>query len=301
MRRLRLLQVDVFTRVPLAGNPVAVLPGAEALEADEMQAIAREMNLSETTFVLPATRAGADYRLRIFTPRHELPFAGHPTIGTVAALIAAGRLPRPAAPARVRQESAAGIVEVTVTPTASGLCFSIAMPSPVWRPARVDRARCARMLGCQATALAPLPFEVVSAGVPWLVVALDGLRTARTLRPDLGLVAEVAAEEEATGVTVFCLEADDPACAVHVRSFAPGAGVPEDPVCGSGNGAVGAYGARHGLFGGGDFAYVAEQGVEVARPGRVSVRGQRDARGECHLEVGGEAVVVLEGWLILGA
>jgi len=301
MRRLRLLQVDVFTRVPLAGNPVAVLLDAEGVGTDEMQAIARETNLSETTFVLPATRAGADYRLRIFTPRQELLFAGHPTIGTVAALIAAGRLPRPAAPTRVRQESSAGVVDVTVTPDASGLSFSIAMPSPAWRPARVDRARCARMLGCPPTALAPLPFEVMSTGVPWLVVALDGLATARTLRPDLGLVAEVAGDEAATGVTVFCLDADDPACAVHVRSFAPGAGIPEDPVCGSGNGAVGAYGARHGLFGGGDFAYVAEQGAEVGRPGRVSVRGQRDASRDWHLEVGGEAVVVLEGWLTLGA
>ena len=120
----------------------------------------------------------------------------------------------------------------------------------------------------------------------------------RALSPDFGLVAAVAAEEEATGVTVFCRAAEDPACAVHLRSFAPGAGIPEDPVCGSGNGAVAAYGARHGLFGG-DFAYVAEQGVEVGRPGRVAVRGRRDASGEWHVEVGGEAVVVLESWLTL--
>jgi len=299
MRRLRLLQVDVFTRVPLAGNAVAVVPDAGALGADEMQAIARETNLSETTFVTPATAAGADYRVRIFTPRHELPFAGHPTIGTVAALIASGHLARPLQPTTVRQQSAVGIVDVTVTPRETGLAFSIAMPSPVWRPAAVDRERCARMLGCAPSALAALPVDVVSTGIPWVVVALDGLPAVRALSPDFGLVAAVAAEEEATGVTVFCRAADDPACAVHLRSFAPGAGIPEDPVCGSGNGAVAAYGARHGLFGG-DFAYVAEQGVEVGRPGRVAVRGRRDASGEWHLEVGGEAVVVLEGWLTLG-
>src|SRR5947199_146213 len=158
---------------------------------------------------------------------------------------------------------------------------------------------CARMLGCAPSALAALPVDVVSTGIPWVVVALDGLPAVRALSPDFGLVAAVAAEEEATGVTVFCRAAEDPACAVHLRSFAPGAGIPEDPVCGSGNGAVAAYAARHGLFGG-DFAYVAEQGVEVGRPGRVAVRGRRDASGEWHLEVGGEAVVVLEGWLTLG-
>jgi len=285
--------------VPLTGNPVAVVVEADGLGADEMQAIARETNLSETTFVLPATVARADYRVRIFTPRNEVPFAGHPTIGTVAALIAADRLRRPTSPAVVRQESAVGIVDVAVTPQASGLAFSIAMPPPVWRPAGVERERCARMLGCAPAALAPLPAEVVSTGLPWLVVELDGLRAVRTLRPDLGLVAEVSAEEQATGVTVFCRETEDPACAVHLRSFAPGAGVAEDPVCGSGNGAVAAYAARHALFGG-DFAYVAEQGIEVRRPGRVTVRGRRDASGNWHVDVGGEAVVVLEGSLTLG-
>ena len=299
MRRFRLLQVDVFTRVPLAGNPVAVVLEAESLAAEEMQAIAVETNLSETTFVLPPTAAAADYRLRIFTPRYEVPFAGHPTIGTVAALIASERLPRPAIPTRVRQESGVGIVDVTVTPEADGLSFSIAMPSPVWRVARVEREPCARMLGCTPEALARLPLEVVSTGLPWLVVALDGLATTRTLRPDFALLAEVAAREEATGVTVFCLGAEDPACRLHLRSFAPGAGVPEDPVCGSGNGAVAAYVARHGLLGGGELAYVAEQGAEVARPGRVSVRGRRDETGAWRLEVGGAAVVVLDGWLML--
>jgi len=299
MRRLRVLQVDVFTRVPLAGNPVAVVLDAEGLEPDEMQAIAREMNLSETTFVLPPGAPGADYRLRIFTPRHELPFAGHPTIGTVAALIAAGRLPRPAAPARVRQECGAGIVEVTVTPDAGELAFSIAMPRPTWRPARLGREECAHLLGCAPEALAPLPLEVVSTGIPWLVVALGGLATTRALRPDFPLLAAAAAREDATGVTVFCREAEDAACALHLRSFAPGAGVAEDPVCGSGNGAVGAYLARHGLLGATALGYVAEQGAEVARPGRVAVRGRREASGDWHLEVGGDAVVVLDGWLTL--
>jgi len=299
MRRLRLLQVDVFTRVPLAGNPVAVVLDAESLGAEEMQAIAREMNLSETTFVLPPAAAGADYRVRIFTPRHELPFAGHPTIGTVAALIASERLARPGVPMRVRQESGVGIVDVTVTPEAGGLSFSIAMPSPVWRAAQVGREQCARMLGGTPAGLARLPFEVVSTGLPWLVVPLDGLATTRSLRPDFALLSDVTAREEATGVTVFCLEAEDPACTLRVRSFAPGAGVPEDPVCGSGNGAVAAYVARHGLLGVDELAYVAEQGAEVARPGHVSVRGRRDERGEWHLEVGGAAVVVLDGWLTL--
>src|SRR3989442_13750781 len=119
------------------------------------------------------------------------------------------------------------------------------MPSPVWRPAAVDRERCARMLGCAPSALAALPVDVVSTGIPWVVVALDGLPAVRTLSPDFGLVAAVAAEEQATGVTVFCRAADDPAGAVHLRGFAPGAGIPEDPGSRSGAAALPRPGGPH--------------------------------------------------------
>jgi PhzF family phenazine biosynthesis protein len=297
---LRIIQVDVFSRVALAGNPAAVVLDADILDGERMLAIARETNLSETTFVLPPTVPGADYRVRIFTPRAELPFAGHPTIATVAALLEAGRLGPPSPTRTVRQECGVGIVEVGVDARPDGPFFEIALPPPVWSPAGLDAAACARMLGCATGDLAPPPAEVAATGVPWLVVALGTVGAVRALAPDLRSVAECARGANAVGVTVFAAAAETPGCAFHVRSFAPGAGIAEDPVCGSGNGAVGAFAARHGLVPSPSFAYVAEQGAEVLRPGRVSVRGLLGATG-WRLWIGGQAVVVMEGTLRLAS
>jgi PhzF family phenazine biosynthesis protein len=265
-----------------------------------MQAVAREMNLSETTYVLPPTTPGADYRLRIFTPRRELPFAGHPTIGTVAVLMEAGRVPAPTTSTVVRQECGAGVVEVTVEAGAAGRTYWIAMPPASWTAAHVGRDECAAMLGCAPSDLADGPPAIVAPGVPWMIVRLASWQAVRALRPDLGRVEVVAARAKTTGVTAFALGAEDAACRVRLRSFAPGEGIAEDPVCGSGNGAVGGYIAHEGLLGDAEFAYVAEQGAEVARPGRVMVRGHREADGRWRLAVGGQAVVMVDAELTLG-
>jgi len=300
VRRYRFHQVDVFTTTPLGGNPAAVFVDGAGLSDAEMQAIAREMNLSETTFVLPTTAPGADYRLRIFTPRRELPFAGHPTIGTVAVLMAAGRLAAPSGSTIVRQECGAGVVEITVEAGAGGRTYWIAMPPAAWTAAHVSRDECAAMLGCAPSDLADGPPAIVAPGVPWLIVRLASWQAVRELRPDLARVEVVAARAKATGVTVFALDAEDPACGARVRSFAPGEGIAEDPVCGSGNGAVGGYVAHEALLGDAEFAYVAEQGAEVERPGRVMVRGRREADGRWRLAVGGQAVVMIDAELTLG-
>lgn len=300
MRRHRFRQVDVFTITPLCGNPAAVYPDAEGLTAGEMQAIAREMNLSETTFVLPPTAAGADYRLRIFTPRRELPFAGHPTIGTVAVLMDAGRLRSTGASTVVRQECGAGVVEVTVEAGTAGSIYWIAMPPAAWTRFDATREECAAMLGCPPGDLADGPVAVVAPGVPWLIVPLRSWQAVRALRPDLGRVEAVARRAGSTGVTAFALGAEHPECGVRLRSFAPGEGIAEDPVCGSGNGAVAAYVAHEGLLAGAEFAYVAEQGSEIERPGRAMVRGRRDVDGRWALAVGGQAVVMIDAELTLG-
>ena len=293
-RRFSMLTVDVFSERPLAGNPLAVfLDGGDLADA-EMQAIAREMNLSETTFVLPAEVAGADYRVRIFTPKSELPFAGHPTLGTAFALLESGRIPARGAEFRLRQQTFAGVQPIDVSTRDGRRTFTMTLPPPRFEPAP-PRAELARALRVDEKEIDGEPASVI-VGVGWHVVPLRSLDVVRDLEPDL---ARIAAIEQRTGraVTVFCREAEDPSCAVRVRSFAPFAGIPEDPVCGSGNGCVGAWlarasGAREPL------AYRAEQGIEMGRDGRASVRVEPDGEG-WRVQVGGGAVRVLAGELRL--
>lgn len=293
MPSYRLLQVDVFTTVPLKGNPLAVLPDARGLDAATMQAIAREMNLSETAFVFPATGAGADYRVRFFTPAAELPFAGHPTIGTAHALLETGVLARPdTGPFTLRQETAAGTLPIDVEGVGEDRWFTMTQPAPAFYPAP-PVGEIARALGVREADIWGEP-ATVAVGVAWVVVPLRGLAVVRDLAPDLDAIARF---EGVAGVTVFSPEAEDPGCRVRVRSFAPREGIIEDPVCGSGNGCVGAYLAKTGMLGPTPLRYVAEQGVEIGREGRVRV--SVEDVGLLRVRVGGQAVTVLEGTLRL--
>lgn len=294
MPSYRVLQVDVFTTTPLCGNPLAVVPDARGLSTATMQAIAREMNLSETAFVLPGGAPGADYAVRFFTPRTELPFAGHPTIGTAHALLETGAVAaKGTGPLTLRQQTAAGTLPVDVDGEGRDRWFTMAQPTPTFAPAP-PAADLARALRVRVKDIAAEP-AIVAVGVAWIVVPLGSLGTVRDLTPDLDAVARY---EGVTGVTVFCPEAEDPMCRVRVRSFAPREGIIEDPVCGSGNGCVGAYLAATGLIGSPPLQYIAEQGVEIERDGRVRVwvEGPKDA---LVVRVGGQAVTVLDGELRL--
>jgi PhzF family phenazine biosynthesis protein len=296
MKRLKIKQVDVFTKTPLCGNPAAVVMDARGLAIQEMQAIAREMNLSETTFVLPATSSESDYRLRIFTPRSELPFAGHPTIATVHAIIEEGRLFNGRVPSLVKQECGIGIVTTGLEKKDAELFFMVTHAEPQWTRVELGRQHSADMIGCREDDFfTGFPLEIVSTGVQWLIMPLRTLRAVKTLSPNMDLVEKTCAATKAVGVTVFASEAERSGHAVHVRSFAPGLGITEDPVCGTGNGAVAAYIAKHALMSGEKLEYLAEQGLEVQRPGTVLVKAERQNNGGWRIQVGGQAVTVLEG------
>lgn len=291
---LRFTQIDVFTTVPLQGNPAAVVFGAADLPSATLQAIAREMNLSETVFMYEPVHSEADYRVRIFTPRSELPFAGHPTIAAASAFLAR-RGESPAAPVVLHQECGAGVIRIAIEPTERGPFFRVSLMRPEWFEARVARERCAEMLGCRYGDLTDLPAQVIATGVRWLVIPLSAATVVATLRPDSGAIQEYCREVGSVGVTVFALRGSTPLDGVRVRSFAPGEGVPEDPVCGSGNASVGAYLGRFLSRGARALEYTAEQGEEVGRPGRVSVRVWRGEDEAWSVEIGGHAVQVLEG------
>lgn len=291
------IQVDAFTNRPFFGNPAAVVFDADDISAELMQRIAREMNLSETVFILQPTTTEADYRVRIFTPQNELPFAGHPTIAAAHSILT--RFTEKADAHLLRQECGIGIVPIEVNQTASGgRLLRMTQGKPSYTEIVVTKETVAKMLGCVVSDFADTPFQVVSTGVPWLIVELAQSEAISTLSPDHALIAQECRALNAVGVTVFTECRNYAQARIRVRTFAPGEGVPEDPVCGSGNGSVAAFIAlhKHGkeLTG----AYLAEQGVEINRDGSIYVNWERDGNSFI-IKIGGEAAIAAFGQIQL--
>jgi PhzF family phenazine biosynthesis protein len=280
-------QVDVFTAEPFLGNPVAVVLGADGVDAAVMQRIAAWTNLSETAFVLRPSSPEADYRLRIFTPASEIPFAGHPTIGSAHAVLESRMLD--GARRTLTQECSAGLVPLTLEEGDGGRRIFARVPAASVRDCEGAREAVARALGVRRL-VAPGPLAI-ALGPVWLVVRLDSQEAVARLMPDLATVAALSRELDVTGITAFALGGPDGA-AVRVRSFAPAGGVPEDPVCGSGNAAVAAFLASAGLLGETGPTYTASQGTELGRRGRVHVRVRGEGR---EIEIGGAAVTAMDG------
>jgi PhzF family phenazine biosynthesis protein len=266
-------QVDVFTSTPYRGNPVAVVLDGDGLSAEQMQRFANWMNLSETTFVVPPGDPGADYRVRIFTPVAELPFAGHPTLGTCHAWLAAGGTPH--RPGVIVQECGAGLVTLRRTP--DGLAFAA---PPVLRNGPVDdelQARIADVLRIDRSAIVDASWA--DNGPGWVAVLLDSAEAVLALRPgltdlDLGVAG---------------LYPPGSPQAIEVRAFAPGdTGTVEDPVTGSLNASVAQWLIRTGRL---SAPYVASQGTALGRQGRVHVT----ADGDGTVWVGGGTVTCVTG------
>jgi PhzF family phenazine biosynthesis protein len=282
MHALAFQQVDVFTAVPFKGNPVAVVLDGDELSSATMQAIASWTNLSETTFVCAPTDERADYRLRIFTPRRELPFAGHPTIGSAHAVLRHGLKPRTAG--RLVQECGKGLVDIKI----DGERLLLALPEPQFRePAPAQVASVADGLGVKSVDIQRA--VIIDVGPVWFTVQLASGDAVGALRPDMAKLAAVSSIG-ITGVNVFGLHPRGSAADLEVRSFAPGAGVPEDPVCGSGNGCVAALVRRDAVLK--SQTYVASQGRCLGRDGRVTVEFEASI-----IWLGGHAVTCVEGLL----
>jgi PhzF family phenazine biosynthesis protein len=247
-----------------------------------MQSIAAWTNLSETTFVCAATDPRADYRLRIFTPKRELPFAGHPTIGSAHAVLHNGLKPR--TPGRLVQQCGKGFVDIKI----DGERLLLALPEPQFRaPARSDLAAVAHALGVTTTDIQRA--AIIDVGPVWFTIQLVSGDAVLTLAPDMGKLASLNSIG-ITGVNVFGLYDAGADTTLEVRSFAPGDGVPEDPVCGSGNGCVAALVRREGLLK--TRSYVASQGRCLGRDGLVTVQFDDGT-----IWLGGHAVTCVEGLL----
>lgn len=277
MKRLAFKQVDVFTRKPFAGNPVAVVLDGKGLSTEEMQHIAAWTNLSETTFILPSAKA--DYRVRIFTPRNELPFAGHPTIGSAHAVLEAG-IVKPKA-GRFRQECGAGVLELS---TEDGVIW---VKAPPHKTVGFDKGRRAELEAALGSKVVGEPFTV-NVGPSWLVAEMSDAEELAGMPLSMAKIEQLSLALDITGITAFG-KSSDGRSAVHVRSFAPAQAIPEDPVCGSGNISVAAYLAQAGRA---RAPYSARQGMQLGRDGLVSLRVEG---GDIFL--GGHAVTCVDGSL----
>ena len=304
---LHYLHYDVFTDIPLLGNQLAVFPDARDLSTDEMQAIAREFNFSETTFVLPPEQSNTDVRMRIFTPYVEMPMAGHPTIGSTFALAATGAI----LPSRSRF-----VFGLNVGPTPvdlewdpGGLRFAwMTQAQPVFGPAVESRTAVAAALGLSADDLVDgLPVQEVSCGVPYLMVPIRDRAAVDRAVPHLESLQNLSMLSRShPAVFLFADEGiggRDSEATAYSRMFAPGFGVVEDPATGSASGPLGCYLVQHGRLSG-DAAnrIVSIQGVKMGRASRiyVSIAGRRDRITD--VKVGGEAVLVARGeFLVRGS
>lgn len=305
MTAYRFKQVDAFTSRPLLGNPVAVVLGADGLGRAQMRRLAAWTNLSETTFVLRPTSPGADYLLRIFTPAGELPFAGHPTIGSAHAVLEAGLV----TPRNGRLVMQCGAGDLPLRIEGHGPTRRIYVQAPkakIVHDFSTSADAISQALGAPIAGDAP-PTSVDN-GPVWLFVQLRSPGAVEALAPDLSAVTRLSRDFSLTGFAAFAFAHPEeskgraPAAepeeskagppALHIRCFAPAIGVPEDPVTGSANAALPAVLARYGLLDRVGRQYVASQGAAIGRDGRVYVR-VLDGSGSA--EIGGEAVTVIDG------
>ncbi len=342
MPEYRFVQLDVFTDRAFAGNPLAVFPEAEGLSSDQMMQIAREMNLSETVFVLkpenestgkanpddsgaPSDGGSPDNppqdkqwqqnvlrRLRIFTPAREIPFAGHPVVGTWNALAREGVVPLPDGGngwQRIYQEVGIGVLPVDIEFN-DGQPVQVVMTQGEFETIdEIDdsheQAEIARALGLSREDLdESLPIQVITTGLSCLAVPVRSLADLRDCRVNAALLAEIYTSRGATGCHAFTRETIEVgASRAHARFFAPADNIAEDPATGSACGALGAYLVHHGALelepDDGRFKFVIEQGDFIHRPSRINLDVKGNTRTIEEVKVGGAAVLVARGEVIV--
>ncbi|HEV2494296.1 MAG TPA: PhzF family phenazine biosynthesis protein [Terriglobia bacterium] len=293
MRRYSFVQVDVFAARPLEGNPLAVFTDARGLSDVEMQALAREMNLSETTYILP--REGeierqCGVRVRIFTTEEELPFAGHPTLGTAMVLRALHS--DGGSPSSVALDLKVGKIPVEFREDPDGQVFGeMRQRDPEFGQAHSPE-EIAHLTGFRGDELdRSVPIQTVSTGVPFTVIPVAGLTSMRRLRLDMAKVSEYASRHDAKLLYFVTRETEDPVARLHARMIFSGG---EDPATGSAAGCAAAWMARYGIARS-DESVVIEQGIEAKRPSRIFVRAGVEGERVTNVRVGGYVAEVLRG------
>lgn len=287
------MQVDAFTARPLAGNPCAIVFDADDLTNDQMLAIAREMNLSETAFVCRSTVA--DFGAHYFTPAEEIPLAGHPTIATIHALVERGKIALQAGRKTVTLELPAGVIAVEIVDDGRWPRITMSQKKPRFMAVH-DPAVVLPAFGLTPADLLPgMPIQTVSTGTPQLMIPLSNLEALRRCRLDVAAYTDLRAESDFFSPHLFCLTGATPEGHTFARHFGVPPDTMEDPFTGSATGGMAAYLWHHGLLESPSF--VAEQGHWMQRPGQawVEVVGPREDMET--VKVGGTAVTILQGEL----
>ncbi|MCI0491220.1 MAG: PhzF family phenazine biosynthesis protein [Blastocatellia bacterium] len=304
MSSVKFIIADVFTEERFGGNQLAVFTDGRGLDASTMQNIAREMNYAETTFILPPEREG-DYQVRIFTPAHELPFAGHPLVGS-AYVIVAERMKEWSAPlTSLTLETGVGPIQVEVETAEDRAGRStMTQPLPVVKGSFTEIERLAAALSIEASEIerTGTPVEAIFNGITTLITPVSSLRAVEAIKIDTGALERISNEMEAMTVTAFTRETLHPASAVHCRVFAPAAGVIEDAATGSANGPLGYYLARHRIIEAEPVTrVVSEQGYEMKRPSTLHIELSVNAETNevTKVRVGGGVVISGRGEIIL--
>ncbi|HEX8249634.1 MAG TPA: PhzF family phenazine biosynthesis protein [Pyrinomonadaceae bacterium] len=299
MKKYEFYQLDVFTDKAFAGNPLAVFPDAQGLPTEEMQKIAREMNLSETVFVLPSEKALR--RLRIFTPMRELPLAGHPVVGTWNLLTTLGVVPHQAqGVVTIEQELNLGILPVDIE-YRDEKPFQVTMTQGTFEPGAIisdetDVSRLAQGLGLDSADLnssGGLPIQIVSTGIKALDIPVASLEALGRCRINSSLLSEIYLSYGAIGCYAFTFETMEETSRIHARFFAPDDNIPEDPATGSAAGSLAAYLVYHAALDAKKFTI--EQGDFMKRPSRISAE-VTGAKGSVEkVRIGGQSVIVAKG------
>jgi trans-2,3-dihydro-3-hydroxyanthranilate isomerase len=292
--------VDVFTDRAFGGNPLAVFLDGRGLSDPLMQAIAKEFNLSETTFVLPPEDPANDFRVRIFTPAEELPMAGHPTVGTTFVLTRAGVVRPGNGRTKITLEEGVGPIPVAIDWDNGKPSFiEMQQPLPEFGPPIEERAGIAEMLSLETEAVpADLPIQVVSCGVPFLFVPVKTLEATRRIR--FRRDVEERLKLPAQNIFVFTMETEFAGSAVHSRMFSPSLGVQEDAATGGATGPLGCYLVRHRVIRSTDeLRCVSEQGIEMGRPSFLHIRIKHSGGEITAVHVGGTCCYIGNGQLEL--
>jgi trans-2,3-dihydro-3-hydroxyanthranilate isomerase len=300
---MRFFTADVFTDRMFGGNQLAVFPEADELETRVLQAIARELNLSETVFVFPPANPAHTRRLRIFTPAAELPFAGHPTIGTAFVLASIGEVPLEASGASIVFEEGVGPVPVSIRAQDGrpGYCELTAAQLPEEGPAPPPPEEIASALSLRPEDLLadPSPPRALSCGVPYLFVPVRDEQTLGRARINPGGWERSLSGWWTSSLFPFALTSGRNGVDLRARMFAPAFGVPEDPATGSACAALAGFLAPAAPPGSGTLRWIVEQGVEMGRPSRLQVSCDRERGRISAVRVGGSSVLVSEGRLAL--
>jgi len=292
MRR-RFITADVFTDQPFGGNPVAVLPDATGLTTDQMQCLAREFNLSETVFVLPPEHPEHDKRIRIFVPTAEVPFAGHPTIGTAIILSAIGDIAIDGNETGIMLKTEAGPVPVTIKAVdGRPIAATLTAPKPPELRPAPPKDKLAAMLSLQLDQV--VQAEASSCGLPFLLIEIADRAALGSSRLDISIHEQLLDQAWAEWPLVFTRDATD-GFDIQARMYAPGAGIPEDPATGSAAAALAGWLGHHDPLQNGTLKRVIAQGVEMGRPSRLEIEVDKQDGKVSAVRVTGNAILISEG------